>query len=107
MRHVGERMARFLLLTGEVIDAAEALQTGLINEVVPTLQLQERADSLASSLAEGGPNALTQTKSLLKQFSQQAVSIVEAAKASAAPRLSKECQDGLKAFFAKQPVPWK
>src|ERR671929_1390161 len=35
MRHVGERMARYLLLTGELIDAAEAGWAGLINEVVP------------------------------------------------------------------------
>src|SRR5712692_5509375 len=31
LRHVGERTARFLLLTGETIDSAEALRCGLIN----------------------------------------------------------------------------
>ena len=107
LRHVGERTARYLLLTGEVIDAAEAMRTGLINEVVPAGDLQARADALAKSLAEGGPSALKQTKSLLHQFSRQALSIEEAAQGSAAPRLSEECQQGLQAFFAKQPVPWK
>src|SRR5438067_308343 len=34
LRHVGERMARYLLLTGDVIDAAEAQRVGFINEVV-------------------------------------------------------------------------
>ena len=106
LRHVGERMARYLLLTGEVIDAAEAARTGLINEVVPAGQLLDRALSWSKSLAEGGPEALARTKALLHQFSRQAVSVEEAAKASAAPRLSQECQEGLRAFFAKQPVPW-
>jgi len=106
LRHVGERMARYLLWTGELIDAAEAARTGLINEVVPADQLLDRAMAWSKSLAEGGPEALARTKALLHQFSRQAVSVEEAAKASAAPRLSQECQDGLRAFFAKQPVPW-
>jgi methylglutaconyl-CoA hydratase len=107
LRHVGERMARYLLLTGEIIDAPEALRAGLVNEVVPHEVLEERADALASSLSEGGPNALAKTKEFLHQFSRQAVSVEDAAKGSAAPRLSQECQQGLAAFFAKKPVPWK
>jgi methylglutaconyl-CoA hydratase len=106
LRHVGERLARYLLLTGEMIDAAAALKHGLINEIVPAEQLGSRADALVRSLAEGGPEALARTKSFLHQFSRQAGSIEDAAKGSAAPRLSKECQDGLRAFFDKKPVPW-
>jgi hypothetical protein len=34
------------------------------------------------------------------------MSIEETAKASAAPRLGEECQQGLRAFFAKEPNPW-
>jgi methylglutaconyl-CoA hydratase len=107
LRQVGERMARYLLLTGELIDAPEALRAGLINEVVPSATIQDRAHALANSLAEGGPNALAKTKEFLHQFSRQALSVEEAAKGSAAPRLSQECQQGLAAFFAKKPVPWK
>jgi methylglutaconyl-CoA hydratase len=106
LRHVGERAARFLLLAGELIDAAEGLRCGLINEVVPAGQLIERSMQLAKSLAEGGPQALCATKKLLNQFSRQAVSIEEAAQASAAPRLSEECRQGLQAFFEKKPAPW-
>jgi methylglutaconyl-CoA hydratase len=106
LRHVGERMARYLLLTGELIDAAEAVRAGLISEVAPAGQLLERALAWSKALAEGGPEALARTKAFLHQFSRQAVSVEEAAHASAAPRLSQECQDGLRAFFAKQPVPW-
>ncbi len=106
LRHVGERMARYLLLTGELIDATEALRTGLINEVVTKENLSEKASAWARSVAEGGPQALKATKSLLHQFSRQALSVEEAARASAAPRLTEECKQGLEAFFNKRPVPW-
>jgi methylglutaconyl-CoA hydratase len=106
LRHVGERAARYLLLTGELIDAAEACRVGLVNEVAPAAELMERAHAWMRSLAEGGPQALARTKDLLHQFSRQAVSVEEAAKASAAPRLTDECRRGLEAFFAKRPVPW-
>jgi methylglutaconyl-CoA hydratase len=106
LRHVGERLARYLLLTGELIDADEACQAGLLNAVVPAEQLLARALAWAHSLAEGGPNALTRTKELLHLFSRQAVGLEEAAKASAAPRLTEECKQGLEAFFNKRPAPW-
>jgi len=106
LRHVGERCARHLLLTGDLIDAAEACRTGLINRVVSPEELLNQAMAWAKSIADGGPNALAFTKSLLQRFSRQAMSIEETAKASAAPRLGEECQQGLRAFFAKQPNPW-
>jgi methylglutaconyl-CoA hydratase len=106
LRHVGERTARHLLLTGELIDGPEAVRTGLVNAVVPADRLMDTAHGWARALAEGGPNALARTKELLHQLSRQALSVEEAAKASAAPRLTEECQQGLQAFFAKQPVPW-
>lgn len=106
LRHVGERLARYLLLTGELIDAAEAVRTGLINEVWPAAGLADRALALARALAEAGPQALAQTKALLQQFSRQALSVEQSAHASASPRLSEECQRGLTAFFEKRPAPW-
>jgi methylglutaconyl-CoA hydratase len=106
LRHVGERTARYLLLGGELIDAEEALRSGLINEVVPANRHLDRALELAGACAAGGPQALANTKQFLRQFSRQSVSIEDAAKGSAAPRLTDECQQGLRAFFDKKPAPW-
>jgi methylglutaconyl-CoA hydratase len=106
LRHVGERVARHLLLTGETIDAETAVRAGLINEVVPAVRLMERAMELGRACAEGGPQALARTKAFLMQFTKQALSIEQAAEGSAAPRLSAECQAGLRAFFAKKAAPW-
>jgi methylglutaconyl-CoA hydratase len=106
LRHVGERAARSMLLTGELIDAAEAMRVGLINQVVEAGSLMDAAMALARSCAEGGPKALAMTKELLKRFSTQALSVEEGARASAAPRLGDECREGLAAFFDKRPAPW-
>jgi methylglutaconyl-CoA hydratase len=106
MRHVGERMARYLLLTGDLIDAGTAVRAGLVNAAVPADEVMPTALVWARSLAEGGPQALTATKDLLKRFSRQALSVEEASRASAAPRLGDECRAGLEAFFAKRPAPW-
>lgn len=107
MRHVGERCARYLLLTGELIDASEALRVGLINRVVEAEALLPTALAWANACAEGGPSALAVTKDLLQQFSRQALSVEEAAHASATPRLGDECRAGLAAFFEQKPVPWR
>jgi methylglutaconyl-CoA hydratase len=106
LRHVGERMARYLLLTGELIGGEEAQRAGLVNAVVPAEGLMETALAWTRSVAEGGPEALRHTKELLHQFSRQALSVDEAARASAALPLTEECRLGLEAFFAKRPVPW-
>ena len=106
LRHVGERCARYLLLTGELIDADQAAEAGLINHVVGGTTLLETALDWARACAEGGPQALATTKELLRRFSTHALSVEEGAKASAEPRLGNECREGLAAFFDKRPVPW-
>jgi methylglutaconyl-CoA hydratase len=106
LRHVGERPARHLLLTGELIDAAEAVRIGLINRCVPSERVATVAAEWAAQCAAGGPKALATTKALLHRCSRQAVAGDELARASAEPRLTDECRDGLSAFFAKTNPPW-
>jgi methylglutaconyl-CoA hydratase len=106
LRHVGERAARWMLLTGELIAADAALRLGLVNEVVAPEQLMPTAETWAGYLAQGGPKALATTKELLRQCSRQAMPVEELADASAEPRLSDECRGGLAAFFDKKPAPW-
>jgi methylglutaconyl-CoA hydratase len=106
LRHVGERAARWMLLTGELIHAAEALRIGLVNAVVPPDILMPTATTWVKSLAEGGPKALAKTKELLRRCGPQSVAVDELARASAEPRLTDECRGGLTAFFEKRPAPW-
>src|SRR5579863_159314 len=52
---VGHKIARDLLMTGRLFDAAEAYRFGLVNEVVAAERLLERARELAALLLENSP----------------------------------------------------
>lgn len=105
LRLVGERVARELLLGGELIDAERACQVGLVNAVVAEGDLLPTALQWARRCALGGPQALAKTKELLRRFSPFA-SALQAANESAAARLQVECREGLRAFLEKRPAPW-
>lgn len=106
LRHVGERMARYLLLTGDLIEANDAARCGLINQIVLSKSLLDTALAWSRSIAQGGPEAMALTKNLLNRCSRQALTLEEFANASAEPRLGPECHQGLEAFFSKKPAPW-
>jgi len=57
-RRLGDREVRDLLLTGRVIDAAEAFRMGLITEVVPAETLMDRAREIAALLLAASPTAI-------------------------------------------------
>jgi enoyl-CoA hydratase len=59
-RLVGKGAAMKLLLTGEMISAAEALRIGLVDEVVPAGELMTRARTLAVTMAGMSPIAVRQ-----------------------------------------------
>jgi enoyl-CoA hydratase len=59
-RLVGKGAAMKLLLTGEMIGAAEALRIGLVDEVVPAPELIMRAGALAMTIAGMAPVAIRQ-----------------------------------------------
>lgn len=66
-RLVGTRRALELALLCENIDAAEALRLGLVNRVVPRVELEAETLRLADRLAAGAPLAQAATKRLMQQ----------------------------------------
>ena len=57
-RLVGKGRALQLLLTGEMIDAAEAYRIGLVNRVVPAAELLHAARAMLTTMLAQGPLAL-------------------------------------------------
>jgi len=57
-RLVGRGRALQLLLTGETIDAAEALRIGLVNRVVPPAELMDTARAMVTAILANGPLAV-------------------------------------------------
>jgi enoyl-CoA hydratase/carnithine racemase len=61
-RAVGRAKALEMVLTGEIIDAAEALRVGLVSKVVPQARLMAEAEALATEIAGRGPVAIRYAK---------------------------------------------
>jgi 2-(1,2-epoxy-1,2-dihydrophenyl)acetyl-CoA isomerase len=64
-RLVGLRQAMRIVLTNPRLTAKEALELGIVTEVVPDADLARRTDELAATIAAGAPRALAATKRLL------------------------------------------
>ena len=64
---IGQKRTRELLMTGDLIDAAEAERIGLINRVVPAERLAAEVDALAGKLARVPPDVMAPTKLMLNR----------------------------------------
>ena len=108
LRQVGEKVARDLLLTGRIFDAAEALKMGLINEIVPPEKLLDRARELAGQLAESSPFSLFCTKRLLSDHARAELDAqIEAAiRENAGIRESADFREGITSFLEKRKPKW-
>jgi 2-(1,2-epoxy-1,2-dihydrophenyl)acetyl-CoA isomerase len=66
-RFVGMKKAAELIMLSETIDAATALQLGMVNRVVSAESLSAEVQALAARLANGATAAYAQAKQLLNQ----------------------------------------
>jgi enoyl-CoA hydratase len=64
-RRVGVAKAKELCMTGDQIDAAEALRVGLADAVVPAAELMAKVKALAGRIAANGPLAVAEVKRLV------------------------------------------
>jgi 2-(1,2-epoxy-1,2-dihydrophenyl)acetyl-CoA isomerase len=103
-RLVGMARARELALTGRQLDAAEALEIGLIAQVVTPEQLEATAGELAEQLAAGAPLAQRFIKTGLSRSLdmtfEQSISYEDQAQATLLA--SDDLREGVAAFLAKR-----
>jgi methylglutaconyl-CoA hydratase len=105
---VGHKIARDLLLTGRLFDAAEAHRYGLVNEVVDPTRLMPRTRELAAQLMENSPSSLVATKKLINGFiaSQLDRQISEAIEDNARIRTTADFREGIASFLEKRKPRW-
>jgi methylglutaconyl-CoA hydratase len=108
LRQVGEKVARDLLLTGRLFDAAEALRIGLITEIVPAETLLKRAAELAGQLMENSPASLGYTKRLLSEAARAELDahIDAAVRENAGIRATADFREGITSFLEKRKPKW-
>jgi methylglutaconyl-CoA hydratase len=105
---VGHKIARDLLLTGRIFDAAEAHRLGLVNEIVPAEQLIASARELASQLMENSPSSVRATKKLVNGFITEALDrqIEQAVEQNAGIRQTADFREGVTSFLEKRKPRW-
>jgi methylglutaconyl-CoA hydratase len=105
---VGHKIARDLLMTGRLFDAAEAHRFGLVNKVVPAEQLLDRARELAALLLENSPSSVRLTKKLINSFIARPLDeqIAQAVEDNARIRTTSDFREGITAFLEKRKPRW-
>ncbi|MEL7519070.1 MAG: enoyl-CoA hydratase-related protein, partial [Pseudomonadota bacterium] len=108
-RVIGPARAAELFYTGDVIDAATALDWGLVSRVVSPDALIEEAQALASRVAAQPPHALRQAKMLLRQGQQVSYdsALEMAANTQAMMHLTKDHEEGVAALLEKRSADFK
>ena len=104
-RLVGYGKALQMLLTGDVISAAEAHRTGLVQEIVPEEQLEQAVHDLAERIAGNAPIAAQIVKHLVRMSESTSLDVGLAYENDlfAYCFTTKDSQEGIAAFREKRP----
>jgi enoyl-CoA hydratase len=103
-RLVGVGKAKELIFTGALINATEALQIGLVNQVVPKDELEETVMALAGRVANQSPLALKWAKKSINMSQESSLQVGIGYETLAECLLfsSKDREEGIKAFLEKR-----
>lgn len=109
LRAIGARQAQRYFQSAERIDAARALQIGLVHEVVGAAALDAKIDELTRALGQGGPAAQHAAKRFIAANADRPIDtalIADTAEAIARIRATDEAREGLAAFLEKRSAAW-
>lgn len=103
-RAVGEKLAAEMLMTGSTVSAQRAAEIGMINRVVPLVELMSEANSLAGKLAAGPTAAIGRVKKMLNAtFSNDLTAQLKLeADCQVESGQSPDFKEGVSAFFEKR-----
>lgn len=104
-RAVGRAQALRLLLTGDVIDAAEARRIGLISAVYPPAEVETAVRALAGRIAERGPIATRMAKEAVQRGAEMTLEQALRYETDLTVLLQSTADraEGVRAFAAKRP----
>jgi cyclohexa-1,5-dienecarbonyl-CoA hydratase len=109
-RIIGEKRARELILTGDVIDSATALQYGLINHLVPIGELDQKVEGLLTNFRGLSAAGLEMTRRALDLgYPVRFDSALTAVENLYLLELMKteDATEGVKAFMEKRKPEWR
>lgn len=108
-RKIGDRRARELMLTNRLLKSQEALDWGVVNQVVADEELMSATSALAQKIARGPTQAFGQVKALLNSSFDQSLETQMELEARAIAGLigSPDGQEGVNAFLNKRKPEFK
>jgi enoyl-CoA hydratase len=106
---VGKAKAMDLILTGRMMDAAEAEKSGLVARVVPAANLMDEAMKVADTIANMSlPSVLAAKEAVNRAFeSGLSEGVVFERRIFHALFATEDQKEGMKAFVEKRPPKWK
>lgn len=98
------RAAASAFLTGEIFDGRAAATMGLVTEAVPEQQLNARVEQVCTSLVQGNPQGLRETKALLARPLVERIDTHGADLAALSAQLfgSTEAKKAMRAFLTRK-----
>ncbi|MGI9479536.1 MAG: enoyl-CoA hydratase-related protein [Hyphomicrobiaceae bacterium] len=109
-RQMPLKFAMDLVLTGRRLTAAEAKQLGLINEVVPAADLEDKVRSKAEQIMAGAPLAIEASKRVMLeslQFPDLETALSQRYEAAERMLISDDAKEGQAAFVEKRAPRWR
>jgi enoyl-CoA hydratase len=108
-RLVGPGMAKLLMMTGERIDAAEALRIGLIERVTPAAELMSAARQLAEKLAALPPLSISAIKQAVNHGLNMSLDDANMYESGLFAELTatEDAKEGTRAFVEKRKAEWR
>jgi enoyl-CoA hydratase len=105
-RLVGKGRALEMLLTGEMVDAQEALRIGLVNRVVPKEKLLAESEALLRKMLANGPVSLRFTLAAVNDGLEMPLDEAQRAEATLFGLICStgDMKEGTKAFLEKRPA---
>jgi len=108
IRQVGELRTRELLLSGKILRAQEAMNLGLVTQIVERQDLLASARALAQTLLLNSPQAMYAVKCLLRKHAKRRLDeeIADAIEVNASQRSAEDFREGVLAFKQHRRAEW-
>lgn len=109
LRKIGETRGKELLLSGDLIDSLVAEKYGLVNKIIPSIEIDEKVFIFARRLCEqNSGQSMSLTKQLIAQVQHLDINdgLDLAANENAKARETEDCKNGIAAFLNKEKLTW-